>query len=348
MEARAEGSPWIGTFSIFMYKDVTTVLGAGSSDHIEASCTAAITRHADGTASATAVYVYDETRIEGDTQAGSQVIVTTHVPRTGVSYPAYVSVPSFELDGQGGYRVYAAPPSIQVLKTMVTTRQGSTPIKQQYEDQGVCDPNGAEEAQGKLPGGRIVTGLQTHVRPDGVKITFRWTIEDPTLGPPSPQSSSSNNPGGCDPAGTSSTGAGNSINATLTWRGWELCYAGDWRARREQPGGAPAIISSDGKVQITIQVISAGTSSTSAQGTIAQAGAAAGGVQSIAFRPFAAGKLRGQLGIMTLTGSHNTLLVVVIGEGTGEVIIETLIRPGYTPLDLVEAGMAMASIQQAA
>jgi hypothetical protein len=190
--------------------------------------------------------------------------------------------------------------------------------------------------------------LQTHALPDGVKITFRWTIEDPTLGPPSPQPPPSNSPGGCDPAGTGSTGTGNSINATLTWHGWELCYMGDWRARREQPGGAPVITSGDGSVQIAIQVTSAGASSTAAQGTIAQIGAAAGGVQSIAFRPFAAGKLRGQLGIIALTGSHNTLLVVVIGEGTSEVIIETLIRPGYTPLDLVEAGLAMASIQQAA
>jgi hypothetical protein len=325
-----------------------TVLGAGSSDHTKASCTATIIRHADGTASATAVYAYDETRIEGDAQAGNQVTVTTHVSRTVVSYPAYPSAPLFDLDGQGGYRVYATPPSIQVLKTMVTTRQGSTPIKQQYEDQVVCDPNGGEEAQGTLPGGRTVTGMHSHALPKGVKITSRWSIEDPTLGPPSQQPSPSNNPGGCDPAGTGSAGTGNSINATLTWRGWELCYAGDWRTRREQPGSAPVIISSDGKVQITIQVLSAGTSSTSAQGTIAQVGAATGGVQSIAFRPFATGKLRRQLGIITLAGSHNTLLVVVIGEGASEIIIETLIRAGYTPLDLVEAGMAMASIQQAA
>jgi hypothetical protein len=40
--------------------------------------------------------------------------------------------------------------------------------------------------------------------------------------------------------------------------------------------------------------------------------------------------------------------VVVISDGTNEVILETLIRPGYAPLDLVEAGMAMASIQQVA
>ena len=171
-----------------------------------------------------------------------------------------------------------------------------------------------------------------------MKIIFTWHIEDPTLGPsgpaPSPRSA-----GGC--------GSGSGGAATLSWHGWEICYAGEWRASGAH-GVRPVITSTDGRVQITLQVESIAMSSASAEGVIAQIGAAAGGVRSITFRPFVTGALRGQIGIITLVASHNTLLVAVIGTGTNAIIMETLIRPDYTPLDLIEAGMAMASLQLAA
>ena len=116
MGARAGNSPWTGLFTITMDKKYTTVLGAGASDHIATHCVATITRHADGTASATAIYTYEETQIEGNAQAGNQVTIQTRVPRTVASYPAYVEVPDFTLDGQGGYRVNAEPPSVQILR----------------------------------------------------------------------------------------------------------------------------------------------------------------------------------------------------------------------------------------
>jgi hypothetical protein len=119
------------------------------------------------------------------------------------------------------------------------------------------------------------------------------------------------------------------------------------------------VTSPDGKVQVTLQqpptsqsTVKPTTPTTSAptaqaRSTITQVGQSVGPIKSISFKPFAIGKLTGQIGIISLGNSGNSLLVTVVGGGANQIVTQTLIKPGSSPLDLVEAGIAVGSLHQA-
>jgi hypothetical protein len=51
--------------------------------------------------------------------------------------------------------------------------------------------------------------------------------------------------------------------------------------------------------------------------------------------------------MISLDNSNDSLLIAVVGAGPNQIITQTLIKPGNSPLDLVEAGITIGSLHQA-
>jgi hypothetical protein len=357
---RAGNSPWTGTFTFTMSENYSSASGSDNKDQITASCTATVTRHADGTASATATYSFHEVRTSGSQSSGTLFTTILDMPSTSASFPEYSSVPNFNLNGDGNYNVYATAPIVQTTETRTTQQQGSSANTTTYQTSASCDPNGAEQATAKLQAGTTQTGSETHTLLNGTTVTMDWTIQDSTLTPINPKP----NPTTAKKADQFPTGkmkvTNNGIDASLSWKGWELDYSGDWKATQAKPSAPPKVTSPDGKVQVTVQQPPAAKSTApapspsqsaaptgQARSTIKQVGQSVGPIKSISFKPFTIGTLTGQVGIISLGNSSDSLLIAVVGAGANQIITQTLIKPGSSPLDLVEAGIAIGSLHQA-
>ncbi len=367
---RAGSSDWTGTFTFTMSENYTP---SDKSSTVTANCSASVTRNADRTASATATYSSHETRTSGSEVAGNLFTTTLDVPSTTVSFPQYMSVPDFELRGDGTYYVSATPPSVMVTETETTQTQGSAAHTSTFQTGASCDPAGGEHGTAQLKQGTTETGSETNTLLNGTKITMEWTIQDSTLvlsspttqptktAKPAPQPTMAKKDSKL-PTGKIKV-TNNGIDASLSWMGWEIGYSGDWKASQPKAGSAPKVTSPDGKVQVTLQQPPASSSTakpgapppappttaaptTQARTTITQIGKSIGPIKSISFKPFAIGTLTGQIGIISLGNSGDSLLITVVGGGTNQIVTETLIKPGSSPLDLVEAGIAIGSLRQ--
>ncbi len=359
----AGNTQWTGTFTFTMSENYNSAPGSDNKDEITATCMARVLRHADGTASAIATYSYHEVRTSGSQTNGNLFTTILDVPSTSASFSPYASVPNFTLNGNGTYNVYAVAPIVRTTETQSTQQQGSSANTTSYESSGSCDPAGAEEATAKLQAGMTQTDSETHTLLNGTTVTMEWTIQDPTLAPiNSNQNSSTPKKGDTSPTGKMKV-TNNGIDASLSWKGWELGYSGDWKATQAKSTAPPKVTSPDGKVQITIQQPAAAQSAAKstaptsappgsaaptgpARSTIKQVGQAAGPIKSISFKPFTIGTLSGQIGMISLGNSKDSLLIAVVGAGPKQIITQTLIKPGSSPLDLVEAGIAIGSLHQ--
>jgi hypothetical protein len=67
---------------------------------------------------------------------------------------------------------------------------------------------------------------------------------------------------------------------------------------------------------------------------------------SSTYKPVAIGGLTGQIGVVSLANSPNTLLVAVVSNGQHQVIPETLVKPNTLAVDLLEADMAIGALHQ--
>ena len=135
----AGNSPWTGTFTFTMSENYTPSDGSST---VTANCSATVTRNADGTASATATYSSHETRTSGSEAAGNLFTATLDVPSTTASFPQYMSIPSFDLRGDGTYDVAATAPSLMVTETETTQSQGSVAQTSIFQTSDNCDPSG--------------------------------------------------------------------------------------------------------------------------------------------------------------------------------------------------------------
>jgi hypothetical protein len=352
-------SPWTGTFTFTMSENYSSSSGADESDTITANCSATVTRHADGTAAATATYSFDETRISGSAAQGNQSTTTNHVPSTTASVPQYRSVPSFTLRGDGTYDVEAVPPAVTFTETQTTQAQGSVARTLTYQSSAACDPSGGEEANAKLQPGTTESGSKTNTLLNGTTVTMEWTIQDLTLAAfkPTPQPTTAKKDSKL-PTGKIKV-TNNGIDASLSWMGWEIGYSGDWKATQQKAGAPAKVTSPDGKVQVTLQQPSASqptakplppsaaAPTTQARSTITKVGQSVGPIKSISFKPFAIGKLTGQIGMISLSNSGDSLLIAVVGGGANQIVTQTVVKPGSSPLDLVEVGIAIGSLHQA-
>jgi hypothetical protein len=341
-----------------MSENYDSALGSDNTDQITATCTARVLRHANVTASATATYSYYELRTSGSKALGNLFTTILDVPTTSASFSPYSSIPSFSLNGDGTYTVFAAAPIVQTTETSITQLDGSSKNTSTYQSAGDCDPSGSEQATAKLQPGTTQTDSKTNTLLNGTTVTMEWTIQDSTLAP----ISSSSNPTTPKKGDKLPTGkikvTNNGIDASLSWKGWEIGYSGDWKATQAKSTAPPKVTSPDGKVQVTLQQPPASQSSakplppsasaptTQARSTITQVGQSVGPIKSISFKPFTIGKLTGQIGIISLGNSGDSLLIAVVGGGSNQIITQTLIKPGNSPLDLVEAGIAIGSLHQ--
>jgi hypothetical protein len=339
--SRAGNSPWTGTFTLEMQQKYQNNYGGGSSDSITASCTATVHRHADGTASANATYTSDETRIQQ--QSGTKVVTTIHQQGTA-SYTAYTAPPYFNLAGNGNYLVSVSFPAVQVQVTSTTQQTGFPSSTQHYTTTASCDEGGISATRA-LPSGTTVTGSTTQKLLDGISISVEWTIQDSTLQP------TVKSPSGKQGGPTGKIGVtNNGINASLTYKGWTISYSGNWKKTSSAKATtSPQITSPDQKITVTFQPqpASGAPSAGAAKATITQAASQAGNVNGISFQPFAIGSLTGQIGVVTLTNSRNILLIAVVSDGQHQLITQTIVQPNTPPADLLEAGMAIASLHLA-
>ncbi|MGH2388040.1 MAG: hypothetical protein ACRDIE_07515 [Chloroflexota bacterium] len=248
--------------------------------------------------------------------------------------------------------MFAAAPIVRTTETIITQRTGSSQNTSTYQSTGNCDPAGGEQATAKLQAGTTQTDSKINTLLNGTTVTMEWTIQDSTLAPINSTTPKQNDK---YPTGKIKV-TNNGIDASLSWKGWEIGYSGDWKPTQAKPTAPPKVSSPDGKVQITIQQPPAAQSPAppttaaptgQARATIKQVGRSVGPIKSISFKPFIIGTLSGQIGMISLANSSDSLLIAVVGAGSNQIITQTLIKPGSSPLDLVEAGIAIGSLHRA-
>jgi hypothetical protein len=240
---------------------------------------------------------------------------------------------------------FTLPPNQLLLQGTQTIAETNQPGQTTADDVPLFCPNTApkngDELLGRLTGSGTASGQQP-IQYDWAGIggvpggQISWSLTDPAL--------KTNPLKKLLPTGGDIKVTNNGIEASLKWKDFTISYSGDWKATQQKSGTPPTITSPSKNVQLSVNQVPATTApATTAQQAI-HAGKTGAGATVTGSKPFAIGPLTGVADTYTSKGGTGTQMMIVVGNGQQQIVIQLTIKPNASPEEILAAGEAIGSV----